>query len=92
MTSPGATAADDIDRITDKDVRFENVRAMNATRWIIVIGMFIVFVVTLVGAMLGAFFGAPGRWGQLSPVVDTLLAGEFAIFGGIIAFYMTRQD
>lgn len=89
--SEGA-APSDIDQISDKDVRFENVRAMNATRWLIVGGMFVVFAVTLVGAMLGAFFGAPGRWGQLSPVVDTLLAGEFAIFGAIIAFYMTRQD
>jgi ABC-type dipeptide/oligopeptide/nickel transport system permease subunit len=87
-----ASPASDIDQITDKDVRFENVRAMNATRWIIVIGMFVVFVVTLVGSMLGAFFGSSGRWGQLSPVVDTALAGEFAIFGAIVAFYMTRQD
>lgn len=47
-----ASPASDIDQITDKDVRFENVRAMNATRWIIVIGMFVVFVVTLVGSGL----------------------------------------
>ena len=62
-----ASPASDIDQISDKDVRFENVRAMNATRWIIVIGMFVVFVVTLVGSMLGAFFGTWGRWVNCLP-------------------------
>ena len=87
-----ANPASDIDQITDKDVRFENVRAMNATRWIIVIGMFVIFGLTAVFAIVGAAFGRPSAWSQMSPVIDTLLAGEFAIFGSIVAFYMTRQD
>jgi hypothetical protein len=89
MTEAGG---DDISRITDKDVHYENVRAFNAARQLIVGGMLILFAVTAIGAGLGAFFGSSARWNQLSPVVDTVLAIEAAALGSAIAFYMAKQD
>lgn len=90
VRSPGP--ADDISRITDRDVYYVNARALNFARHFIVIGIFVLFALTAIGAGLGAFFGSSARWGQLSPVVDTVLAIEAAALGSAIAFYMTKQD
>jgi hypothetical protein len=89
MTEP---SGDDITRISDRDVYYENVRAFNETRRLIVGGVLILFAVTAVGAGLGAFFGSTSRWSQLSPLVDTVLAIEAAALGSAIAFYMAKQD
>ena len=91
MTETGSVS-DDISRIADKDVRLENVRAINSARNFIVTGMFGLLGLTALGAILGATLERASSWGQLSPVIDTLLAGEFAALGAIVAFYMTRQD
>lgn len=83
---------EDISKITGKDVYYENARALNFARNFIVIALFALFAMTAIGAGLGAFFGNSDRWGQLSPVVDTVLAIEAAALGSAIAFYMTKQD
>jgi hypothetical protein len=81
---------DDISKINDENVYTENTRAMNTGRNFIVAGSFTVFALTALGAGLGAFFGSPDAWKQLSPVIDTLLAGELAILGTVVAFYMSK--
>jgi hypothetical protein len=81
---------DDISKINDENVYAETTRAMNTARNFIVTGTFTVFALTALGAGLGAFFGSPDAWKQLSPVVDTLLAGELAVLGTVVAFYMSR--
>lgn len=92
VASTGSAPDQDIDRITDRDVYFVNANALNSARGYLVIGILALVGGTVIAAVLGAALGRPGTWGQLSPVIDTLLAGEFAVLGSIVAFYMTRQD
>jgi hypothetical protein len=92
VASTGAAPGQDIDRITDRDVYFANTSSLNSARGYLVLGILTLVGGTVIAAVLGAALGRPGTWGQLSPVIDTLLAGEFAVLGSIVAFYMTRQD
>lgn len=92
VASTGATSDQDIDRISDRDVYYINANALNSARGYLVIGILVIFAGTIIAAVLGAALGKPGTWAQLSPVIDTLLAGMFAVLGSIVAFYMTRQD
>jgi len=75
MTTP---EIDDIDKINEENVYRENTRAMNSARYIIVVGIFVLFFLTAFLAGLAAFYGKDAQWKQLSPVIDTLLAGELA--------------
>ena len=88
MTTPDIDK--DISEISGDNVYFENTRAMNKVRYLIVAGTFFVFFLTALLAGLAAFFGTSGQWNQLSPVIDTLLAGELAILGSVVAFYMSK--
>jgi ABC-type microcin C transport system permease subunit YejE len=94
MTMPqrGPSPSQNVDSGTDAHVRLANARSINSARLLIVGGMMLIFVLTVIGACLGAFFGDASRWGQLSPVIDTVLAIEAAGLGSAIAFYMTKQD
>jgi hypothetical protein len=92
VASADATSGQDIDRITDRDVYFVNAHALNSARGYLVIGILTLVGGTVIAAVLGATIGRPGTWAQLRPVIDTLLAGEFAALGSVVAFYMTRQD
>ena len=83
---------DDISRISERDVYYLNARAFNLTRLLIVVAILGLFAVTVIGAGLAAYFGSSSKWGQLSPVVDTVLAIEAAALGSAIAFYMAKQD
>jgi hypothetical protein len=85
-------ASEAIERISDRNVRYLNARSINSARLNIVVGMFALIGFTAAAAIIGAAFGHATSWGQLSPVIDTLLAGEFAALGAVLAFYMTRQD
>lgn len=94
MTSPQQSppTGDDIEHITDRHVYYINAKAANLIRSGLVFGMLGLFGLTAICAGLGAFFGSPARWDQLSPVVDTVLAIEAAALGSAIAFYMAKQD
>ncbi len=83
---------DDISQITERDVYYSNVRAFNSARQLIVSAILGLFAITVIGAGLAAYFGSSSKWGQLSPVVDTVLAIEAAALGSAIAFYMAKQD
>jgi hypothetical protein len=83
---------DDISRITERDVYYSNVRAFNFTRQLIVAAILGLFAVTVIGAGLAAYIGSSSKWGQLSPLVGTVLAIEAAALGSAIAFYMAKQD
>lgn len=88
MTSPDIDAL--IDKINEDNVYRENTRAMNTVRLIIVLGIFIIFFLTAILAGFAAFYGTSDQWNQLSPVIDTLLAGELALLGSAVAFYMSK--
>jgi len=79
-----------INKISKENVYRENTREMNKARYIIVIGIFFIFFLTALLAGLAAFYGKDAQWKQLSPVIDTLLAGELAILGSVVAFYMAK--
>src|SRR5271156_5427990 len=90
MADTGVAQGSDIDRITDKDVYFANINAINSVRGFLALGILIIFAGTIICAILAAAIGKPESWAQVSPVIDTLLAGQFAVLGSIVAFYMTR--
>jgi hypothetical protein len=88
MTAPNID--DLINKISEENVYRENTREMNKARYIIVVGIFFIFFSTALLAGLAAFYGTSDQWKQLSPVIDTLLAGELAVLGSVIAFYMAK--
>lgn len=81
---------DDISKIDGENVYRENTRAMNTVRLIIVSGILFIFFLTAILAGFAAFFGTGAQWNQLSPLIDTLLAGELAVLGSAVAFYMSK--
>jgi hypothetical protein len=90
--SQASAAVQALDRARPEDLSYLNAKSANQIRSGLVFGMLGLFALTVIIASCGALFGSSARWGQLSPVIDTVLAIEAAALGSAIAYYMAKQD